>query len=76
MDTAAAAPRDGSRRARLARWACRFSLLLRQVAAAVVLGTATLFLLKVEADQHWSDPPVVAVVISYDQAAHPGEPNA
>ena len=38
-------------------------------------GWATLFMLKTEADQHWSDPPVVAVIIAYDQAAHPDEPN-
>jgi hypothetical protein len=50
-------------------------LLLRRLAAAVVLGVATLFMLKTEADQHWSDPPVVAVIIAYDQAAHPDEPN-
>jgi hypothetical protein len=53
----------------------RFALLLKRLAAAVVLGVATLFMLKTEADQHWSDPPVVAVIIAYDQAAHPDEPN-
>jgi hypothetical protein len=60
-----APPRNGRRRL----W-----LLLRHLAAAVVLGVATLFLLKTEADQHWSDPPVVAVIVAYDQAAHPDEP--
>jgi hypothetical protein len=56
------------------RWR-RFALLLQRLAAAVVLGVATLFMLKTEADQHWSDPPVVAVIVAYDQAAHPDEPN-
>lgn len=74
MATAAAPPRDGSRRARLARGARRSALLLRQVAAAVILGVATLFMLKTEADRHWSDPPVVAVIATHEQAAHPDEP--
>jgi hypothetical protein len=53
----------------------RSTLLLRRLAAAIVLGVASLFMLKTEADQHWSDPPVVAVIIAYDQAAHPDGPN-
>jgi hypothetical protein len=67
---AAKATASGAPRA--SRWR-RFALPLRNLAAAVVLGVATLFMLKTEADQHWSDPPVVAVVVAYDQAAHPDE---
>ena len=45
------------------------------MAAAVVIGVATILLVKREADQHWSDPPVITVIPTYDQAVHPDEPN-
>ena len=53
----------------------RAGALLRQMAAAVVIGVATILLVKREADQHWSDPPVTTVIPTYDQAVHPDEPN-
>jgi hypothetical protein len=53
----------------------RAAALLRRMAGAVVIGVATILLVKREADQHWSDPPIVTVVPTYDQAARPDEPD-
>jgi hypothetical protein len=53
----------------------RTGTLLRQMAAAVVIGVATILLVKREADQHWSDPPIITVIPTYDQAVHPDEPD-
>jgi hypothetical protein len=53
----------------------RAGTLLRRLLGAFVLGVATILLVKREADQHWSDPPVITVIPTYDQAVHPDEPD-
>jgi hypothetical protein len=53
----------------------RAGTLLRRMAGALVIGVATILLVKREADQHWSDPPMITVIPTYDQAAHPDEPD-
>jgi len=65
--------------ARPARW-CRATALLgkRFLATLIIgvatLGAATLFVMNTEPDQHRSDPPVVPMIATYDQARHPGGP--
>lgn len=48
----------------------------RSLAAAVVLGVATILQIKREPDQHWSDPPIVTIADEHDQAARSGDPPA
>ncbi len=49
--------------------------LLRRLLGAFVIGVATILLVKREADQHWSDPPIITVIPTHDQATHPDEPD-
>jgi hypothetical protein len=42
----------------------------------VVLGVATILLVKREPDQHWSEPPIVTIADDHDQATRSGDPKA
>ena len=48
----------------------------RSMAAAVVLGVATILQIKREPDQHWSEPPIVVIADEHDQAVPSGDPPA
>jgi hypothetical protein len=50
--------------------------LVRSMAAAVVLGVATILQIKREPDQHWSDPPIMIIADEHDQAVPSGGPPA
>jgi hypothetical protein len=45
----------------------------RSLASAVVLGVATMLLVKREPDQHWSEPPIVIIADEHDQATQSGD---
>jgi hypothetical protein len=47
---------------------------LAQLLGAVLLGVATIFLPKTQPDQHWSEPPVIELVVDHDQATRSGDP--
>jgi hypothetical protein len=50
------------------------ALVAKRLLGAVVLGVATILLVKREPDQHWSDPPSITMVEDHDQAARSGAP--
>jgi hypothetical protein len=50
------------------------ALVAKRLVGAVVLGVATILLVKREPDQHWSDPPIIMMVEDHDQAARSGAP--
>jgi len=55
-------------------WLRAVGRLAKRLAGAVVLGVATILLVKWEPDQHWSDPPIVTIAEDHDQAARSGNP--
>ncbi|HEX8857590.1 MAG TPA: hypothetical protein VGC06_00600 [Actinomycetes bacterium] len=46
------------------------------LAGAVVLGVATILLVKREPGQHWSDPPILTIAEDHGQATRSGDPPA
>jgi hypothetical protein len=73
MTTAGPLSGDGRLRARVARRCRATAVVLRRLLGAVLLGVATLLLMKPEPHQHWSEPPVVRPIAVVDHAVSPGE---
>jgi hypothetical protein len=65
-------------RERLGRRCRAAARLAKRLLGAVVIGVAALFVPKTQPDQHWSDPPIIAMIADHDQAvrtgAHPIRP--
>ena len=53
--------------------AAAVGLVAKRLLGAVVLGVATILMVKREPEQHWSEPPIIQMVDDYDQAGRSGE---
>lgn len=55
--------------------AAAVGLVAKRLLGAVVLGVATILMVKREPEQHWSEPPIIQMVDDYDQDGRSGEPD-
>lgn len=69
------APDSRSPTRRLLALAAALGLLAKRLLGAVVLGVATILMVKREPEQHWSEPPIIQMVDDYDQDGRSGEPD-
>jgi hypothetical protein len=60
-------PRKDVSMRRHSRWRA-VALVAKRLLGAVVLGVATILLVKREPDQHWSEPPIITMVEDHDRA--------
>lgn len=70
-----AAPDSRSPARRLLAAAAAVGLVAKRLLGAVVLGVATILLVKREPEQHWSEPPIIQMADDYDQRGRSGEPD-
>jgi hypothetical protein len=70
-----AAPDSRSPARRLLAVAAAVGLVAKRLLGAVVLGVATILLVKREPERHWSEPPIIQMADEYDPGGRSGEPD-